>query len=182
MFWQNHCKGKSSGTCERFYRIAQGITTITSNCKTMPWHDKQWTVRSRPMSHCGSVLRLPKMYQYILGEKWDTLAMSLTLARLCGEWRLVSWNYKAWGVSGRKYEDQIVIFCILAAINRFSQISWKAESRWRKLESRWRKLESRWRKEKAVEENWKAFEENLILCEQNRSLGEGKSRFSQEIL
>ena len=62
--------------------------------------------------------------------------MSLTLARLCGEWRLVSGNYelvsgnyKARGVSGRKYEAQIVIFCILAAVDRFSRISWKAESR-----------------------------------------------------
>ncbi len=38
--------------------------------------------------------------------------MSLTLARLCGEWQLVSENYEAW--SG-KYEAWIVIFCILAA-------------------------------------------------------------------
>jgi hypothetical protein len=59
--------------------------------------------------------------------------MSLTLARLCGEWQLVSAyyelvsrNYKARGVSGGKYETQIVIFCILAAVNRFSRISWKA--------------------------------------------------------
>ena len=41
--------------------------------------------------------------------------MSLTLARLCGEWRLVSGNYEAQGASGRKYEAQIVIFHILAA-------------------------------------------------------------------
>ena len=59
--------------------------------------------------------------------------MSLTLARLCGEWRLVSMNYElvsgnyeARGASGGKYEAQIVIFCILAAVNRFSRISWKA--------------------------------------------------------
>ncbi len=58
--------------------------------------------------------------------------MSLTLARLCGEWRLVSvnyelvsGNYEAWGASGGKYEAQIVIFCILAAVNRFSRISWE---------------------------------------------------------
>jgi hypothetical protein len=54
--------------------------------------------------------------------------MSLTLARLCGEWQLVSGNYKTRGASGGKYEAQIVIFCILAAVNRFSWISWKAES------------------------------------------------------
>ena len=92
--------------------------------------------------------------------------MSLTLARLCGEWRLVSRNYKlvsrnyeARGASGGKYEAQIVIFRILAAVNRFSRISWKSVSRWGKLESRWRKrkaveesgkplknLESRWRR------------------------------------
>ncbi len=58
----------------------------------------------------------------------DTLAMSLTLARLCGDWQLVSGNYEARGASGGKYEDQIGIFCILAAVNRFSRISRKAEN------------------------------------------------------
>jgi hypothetical protein len=78
--------------------------------------------------------------------------MSLTLARLCGEWQLVSKNYKA--QSGKykawiaifcivatnffycgilqfwlKYKARIAIFCILAAIDRFSRISWKEESR-----------------------------------------------------
>jgi hypothetical protein len=39
--------------------------------------------------------------------------MSLTLARLCGEWRLVSENYKA---RNGKYDDVwIVIFRILTA-------------------------------------------------------------------
>jgi hypothetical protein len=77
--------------------------------------------------------------------------MSLTLARLCGEWQLVSKNYEA---RSGKYKARIVIFCILvadyfyhgisqfrlkykariaifrilAAIDRFSQISWKVES------------------------------------------------------
>ena len=81
--------------------------------------------------------------------------ISLTLARLCGEWQLVSGNfglvsrnYKAWGASGGKYEAQIVIFCILAAVYRFSRIS-------RKVESRWGKLESRWRNQKAIEESGK---------------------------
>jgi hypothetical protein len=62
--------------------------------------------------------------------------MSLTLARLCGEWQLVSGNYElvtgnyeARGATGGKYKAQIVIFRILAAVNRFSHISWKAESR-----------------------------------------------------
>jgi hypothetical protein len=61
--------------------------------------------------------------------------MSLTLTRLCGEWRLVSVNYElvsrnyeAWGASGGKYEAQIVFFHILATVNGFSCISWKAES------------------------------------------------------
>jgi hypothetical protein len=74
--------------------------------------------------------------------------MSLTLARLCGEWQLVSGNDEARGASGGKYETQIVIFHILAAVNRFSQISWKAESHWGKLESRCRN-------QKAVEESGK---------------------------
>jgi hypothetical protein len=52
-----------------------------------------------------------------------------------------------------------------------------------------KKAESRLRNWKAVEEdflqflrNQKAIEENRILCEENRSLGEGKSQFSQDIL
>ncbi len=78
--------------------------------------------------------------------------MSLTLARLCGEWQLVSKNYEArsgkykapivifrilaanyfiveYRDFGREYEAQIAIFRILAAIDRFSRISWKVESR-----------------------------------------------------
>ncbi len=55
--------------------------------------------------------------------------MYLTLARLFGEWQLVSKNYKAQGASGGKYEAQIVIFRILAAVNRFSRISRKEETR-----------------------------------------------------
>ena len=77
--------------------------------------------------------------------------MSLTLARLCGEWRLVSENYET---RSGKLEARIVIFCILAAdyfypgilqfwlgyeariaifrilaaIDRFSRISRKVES------------------------------------------------------
>jgi hypothetical protein len=71
-----------------------------------------------------------------------------------------------------KYEAWIAIFRIFAAIDRFSRISQKVESRWGKLESRWRnqkavsesgkplrkigkplkKLESRFRKRKAIEE------------------------------
>jgi hypothetical protein len=77
--------------------------------------------------------------------------MSLTLARLCGEWQLVSKNYKArsgkhkarivifrilaadyfyCGISQfwLRYEAWIAIFCILAAIDRFSRTSWKVES------------------------------------------------------
>ncbi len=71
-----------------------------------------------------------------------------------------SGNYEAPGASGKKYEAQIVIFCILLAINRFSWISWKVESRWGKSQSHWKKLESRWRKRKAVEESQKAIEES----------------------
>ncbi len=40
-----------------------------------------------------------------------------------------SGDYEAWGASGRKYEARMVIFCILAAVNRFSRISQKEESR-----------------------------------------------------
>ncbi len=43
--------------------------------------------------------------------------------------RGASGDYEAWGASGKKYEAQMVIFCILAAVNKFSRISWKEESR-----------------------------------------------------
>ncbi len=39
-----------------------------------------------------------------------------------------SGNYKARGASGGKYKARMVIFCILATVNRFSWISWKEES------------------------------------------------------
>jgi hypothetical protein len=68
--------------------------------------------------------------------------MSLTLARLCGEWRLVSRNYKARGASGGKYKAPIAIFCILAAVNRFSWISWRAEKPLRKIGKLLKKVES----------------------------------------
>jgi hypothetical protein len=73
---------------------------------------------------------------------------------------LFSRNYEARGAGGKKYKARIAIFCILLAINRFSRISWKAESRGGKSESLWRKSESRWRKQKPVEEIQKAIEES----------------------
>ncbi len=45
------------------------------------------------------------------------------------EARGASGDYEARGASGRKYEARMVIFRILAAVNKFSQISWKEESR-----------------------------------------------------
>ncbi len=72
--------------------------------------------------------------RYRFSGKPISTYMSLTLARLCGEWRLVSGNYElvsgnyeAQGASGGKYKVQIVIFRILAAVNRFSCISRKAD-------------------------------------------------------
>ena len=45
------------------------------------------------------------------------------------EARGASGDYEAWRASGGKYEARMVIFRILAAVNRFSRISWKEESR-----------------------------------------------------
>ncbi len=45
------------------------------------------------------------------------------------EARGASGDYKARGASGGKYEARMMIFRILAAVNRFSRISWKEESR-----------------------------------------------------
>jgi hypothetical protein len=44
------------------------------------------------------------------------------------EARGASGDYKARGASGGKHEARMVIFCILAAVNGFSWISWKEES------------------------------------------------------
>ncbi len=97
--------------------------------------------------------------------------MSLTLARLCGEWQFVSGNYEARGASGGKYEAQIVIFCILATVNRFSRTS-------RKAESRWGKSESRWRKRKAVEESGKPLKKiGKLLKKIGKPLKKGECRW-----
>ncbi len=45
------------------------------------------------------------------------------------EARGASGDYEAWRASGGKYEARMVIFRILAAVNRFSRISWKEECR-----------------------------------------------------
>ncbi len=65
-----------------------------------------------------------------------------------GRCRHCSGNYEARRASGGKYEAWIAIFWILAAVDRFSWIS-------QKVESRWGKLVSRWGKQKAVEESRK---------------------------
>ncbi len=51
--------------------------------------------------------------------------------RASGDYKVrgASGNYKAWGASGGKYKARMVIFRILATVNRFSWISWKEESR-----------------------------------------------------
>ena len=51
-----------------------------------------------------------------------------TIGVCWGRCRHSSANYKARGASGWKYEAGIVIFRILAAVDRFSWIFWKAES------------------------------------------------------
>jgi hypothetical protein len=45
-----------------------------------------------------------------------------------GRCRHCSGNYEARGASVGKYKARIVIFCILATVDRFSWISWKVES------------------------------------------------------
>jgi hypothetical protein len=86
-------------------------------------------------------------------------------------------------ILGGKYEARIAIFRIFAAIDRFSRISQKVESRWGKSESRWRnrkavsesgkpvkKSESCWRNRKAVEEDFLGFLGNEKAVEENRTL------------
>jgi hypothetical protein len=66
---------------------------------------------------------------------WSVMSIPM-IAALLGRCRHCSGNYEARGASGGKYEARIVIFRILAAVDRFSRISQKAESRQGKSESR----------------------------------------------
>jgi hypothetical protein len=68
---------------------------------------------------------------------------------------IVAGNYEARGASGKKYKAQIVIFCILVAVNRFSWISWKVGKPLKKVRNPLKKAESCWRKWKAIEESGK---------------------------
>jgi hypothetical protein len=62
----------------------------------------------------------------VLVNNHDILKICLLI--LLGRCRHSSGNYKAWGASGGKCEAWIVIFHILAAVDRFSWISWNTES------------------------------------------------------
>jgi hypothetical protein len=61
---------------------------------------------------------------------WGTIndASIFLEGSVLGRCRHCSRNYEARGASGGKYEAGIVIFCILAAVDRFSWISRIAES------------------------------------------------------
>ncbi len=58
-----------------------------------------------------------------------TIPFQLPSIKCWGRCRHCSGNYEAQGASGGKYEARIVIFRILAAVDRFSWIAWKVESR-----------------------------------------------------
>ncbi len=85
------------------------------------------------------------IFQFRFGTLLETQVHHRSVLGRC---RHCSGNYKARGASRGKYKAWIVIFRILAAVDRFSQISWKAESCRGKLESHWRK-------QKAFEESRK---------------------------
>jgi hypothetical protein len=82
------------------------------------------------------------MYEFMLFDQliWHAIgAKCWVQCTHCSNYKArgASGNYKAWGASGdykargasgRKYEARMVIFCILAAVNKFSWISWKEES------------------------------------------------------
>ncbi len=86
--------------------------------------------------------------QIIFQFRFGALLGTVHHRSVLGRCRHCSGNYKAWGASGGKYEAWIVIFHILAAVDRFSRIS-------RKAECHQGKLEIHWRKQKVVEESRK---------------------------
>jgi hypothetical protein len=65
--------------------------------------------------------------------------MSLTLARLCGEWRLVS---KIYGARSGKYEARIAIFRKTAAVDRFFPDFSESGKPLKKIGKRLRKIEN----------------------------------------
>ncbi len=69
--------------------------------------------------------------------------------------RPCSGNCEAWRASCGKYKARIAIFWILAAVDRFSWISWKVESRWGKLESHWGKQKAVEKSRKPLTKAWK---------------------------
>jgi hypothetical protein len=63
---------------------------------------------------------------YTVGSLEETALLDLENVGYCsGYYEARSMSGRA---SGKKYKAQIVIFCILLAVNRFSWISWKAKS------------------------------------------------------
>ncbi len=79
---------------------------------------------------------------------WNPIStyMSLTLARLCGEWQLVqTHNFQDWKImlSESRWRNW-------KAVEEIGKLLKKSESRWRKFSQISRKLESRWRKSNFV--------------------------------
>ncbi len=80
-------------------------------------------------------LVVPRLINLETSGQWRSPRIA-AMINMLGRCRHCSGNYEARGASGRKYEARIVIFCILAAVDRFSRISWKTESSRGKLDSR----------------------------------------------
>jgi hypothetical protein len=111
------------------FDLILGVKTMKKYAIILDFKDKMITVDE---------VKLP-MRNIIYLQGSSTLRALKLNHSLLGRCRHCSGNYEARGASGGKYEARIVIFCILAAVDRFSRISRKAES---------------------GEENWKAVEES----------------------
>jgi hypothetical protein len=92
--------------------------------------------RSCAYELCMEMQPHDQCYTFLLNSlhPWHPIPMKCQLyldqlSLLLGRCRQCSGNYEARGARGGKYEARIEIFCILAAIDRFSWISRKAESR-----------------------------------------------------
>ncbi len=118
------------------------------------WMRRMLIKLTKPVHACFMVLLQRKIFWYTAQTCLMLLLKHLHQNRASIIFQIAvgycSGYYEARSASGRvsakKYKAQIVIFCILLTVNRFSWISWKAESHWGKLKKPLKKAESCWRK------------------------------------
>ncbi len=99
--------------------------SVTANTTYMASFPKRPNITEAP----DQVFKFNNFLDCLIGGIKDNTISAIGIINLLGRCRHCSGNYEARGASGGKYEARIVIFRILATVDRFSWISRKAESR-----------------------------------------------------